>query len=212
MTVNPNSPVITYTTRLFARGVELYDRQAKKQINAGGAQIYQLIKWKTPNGPIGFNDEKFGEILRGIGATLHSLNRILLDSDGKPRHVPGTNSNSRTDSGLMLYMQYGEDGSTARDAASLITEAFPELKDNVAAVVDLLPTVPNLQELSKVQLAKAADYDPIQFMNPLKAVILAVSSGSRDSMQKWYYKTMTRTRAAIDESRKVTAAEVSDLI
>src|SRR5574343_521378 len=119
MTVNPNSPVITYTTRLFARGVELYDRESKKQINAGGAQIYQLIKWKTPNGPIGFNDEKFGETLRNIGATLYSLNRIVLDAEGKPRMVPGTTRNSRADSGLLLYMQYGEDGSSARDAASL---------------------------------------------------------------------------------------------
>lgn len=212
MNDNSISPVVTYATRLFNRGVELYDRTDRRQINPGGAQCFQLIGWKKATGPIGFNDQRFGEVLRTFGATLHSLNRIILDENGNPRKVPGTKSNSRTDSGLLLYMQYGEDGSTARDAASRIAEAFPELKDNVAAVVDLIPIVPNLADISKIQLARAADYDPIQFMNPLKAVIIAVASGSKDSAQRWYYsKASSRTMSDINAQR-VVAAEASDLV
>lgn len=208
---NPNSPIFTYANRLFARGIETYDSENNRQVNAGGAQAYQLIGWKKPTSPIGFNDEKFGNVLRDIGATLYSLNRIDLDAEGKPRKIPGTNRNRRTDSGLMLYMQFGENGNTAREAVARIAEACPDLKDNIAAVVDLIESVPTLTALNEVSLPRMTDYEPIMFMNPLKAIILAIPSGSQNSNQRWFYKSTLKDRKGLDESRKVVA-DTSDLV
>lgn len=207
---NPN-PVISYVQTLFARGIETYNRETKTANNVGGAQVFQLARWKSADSPVFFNNEAFGRVLREIGATLYSLNRIRVDADGKPIKVPGTTKNQRANSGLMLYTQYGEDGAVARQVASRILEACPELTGYVSAVVDILDQAPELQNLERTRIGISGD-DQEVFMNPRKCVILNVTSGSRGSSQYWSYSQKgAKTRESIDSLTKVTD-DISDIV
>lgn len=209
MTNMTDSKIITYVRALFKKGVELFDRENKAAINVGGAQVYQLSRWKTATSPVVFNNKKFGDVLKEFGATLHSLNRIQIDANGQPVKIVGTTKNRRLDSGLMLYTQYGEDGCLAKDMVTRIVEACPELAGRVAAAVDLVKEVPELQALSQVPVMGPEQGET---MNLNKCVILNVSSGSEGSTAYWSYAKKGQTRASIDEATKATGAEVTDLI
>lgn len=204
-----HDPVVSYVQTLFARGIETFDRTAKISNNVGGAQVYQLAKWKSANSPISFNNSKFGDVLKELGATLFSLNRIKVDANGVPVKVPGTNKNQRTNSGLMLYTQYGEDGSLARNFASRILEQCPELKGHVAPVIDILEACPQLQSLSKISAGFGNDSEI--FINPNKCIILHVSSGSQGSQAYWSYSKTGTTRASLDSLTKANG-DISDII
>lgn len=203
------SHVALYASSLFKNGVETYDTETKTASNLGGAQVYQIYNWKSERSTIHFNNEKFGNVLKELAATLHSLNRVELDSDGNPKKIPGTNMNLRTGSGLLLYTQYGDDGSLAKDCVSRIIEACPELEGYISAVVDLLEEVPELQTLDTVKVPSVISSVP-QFMNPKKAIILEVSSGSKTSSQYWSYKNKKTTRKSINNAT-VADVDINDL-
>ncbi len=200
----PISVVHMTVSSLLQHGIEKYDSISKQSINLGGAQIYQLRGWKQPDtSPIVFNHEKFGSVLRGLAATLYSFNRVRLNPDGTPVKT-NKGQNQRINSGLMLYMQYGEDGVTARQAKDLLIQELPEFRSNLAAVADLIQDIPELSKLSEVQVPTTGD-GTLQPMNPLKCVILAVASGSLTSAQYWSFKSKSATsgRAGLDSVTKV---------
>jgi hypothetical protein len=171
-----NSPVYTFVRSLFQRGIESYDSVTKMSHNVGGAQIFQLRNWKAAQSRVKFNNKPFGDALTKLAATLYTVNRVRLDANGAPVKLP-SGRNQRVNNGLMMYMQYGEDGETARQAASRILEACPELTGNVAAVADLIGDCPELNNLTQVQVPVFGGGE-LQNMNPLKCIILAVTSGS----------------------------------
>ena len=213
-----------YIESVFQHGIELYDRTAKAPTNVGGAQVYQLTNYKFLDGSVIWNDEKFGETLKSFGATLYSINKILLDKDGNPMKVPNDpTKNMRTDSGLLIYTQYGEDGNLARDWASKIIEEHKELDGYVVPVVDMIEKHPKLGLLGQVQLQSTSSVGPIKYMNPLKCIILAVQSGSPGSSQLWAYNPeytarrkglkSTRTRGGLNLSHTLgTSAVPGNLI
>lgn len=203
-----DSKIVTYSRVLFSRGVETFNRETKTPINVGGAQVYQLSKWKTAQSPVVFNNKKFGDVLKEFGATLHSLNRIQVDGNGNAIKIPGTNKNRRLDSGLMLYTQYGEDGMLARSIVTRILEVCPELAGRVAAVADLLSSVPSLQGLDTVP---TIGREQGETFNPLKCIIMDVSSGSEGSSAYWSYAKKAQDRATLDAATTATNIDVKDL-
>ena len=198
-----HSPVHVFTKSLFQHGLEVYDSIAKQGTNLGGAQLFQLRGWKNKDSQVIFNNKVFGDVLKELAATLYTVNRINLDKEGNPVKLPN-GRNQRTNNGLMLYMQYGEEGITARQAVTRIIEVCPELSGNVAAVVDLIHEIPELDILTQVKTAFSGGGELVD-MNPYKCVMLAVNSGSANSSQYWSFingKTAAG-RASVDESTKV---------
>ena len=206
---NP-SPVSIFTKSLFQHGLESYDSNLKTSINAGGAQIFQLRNWKSPQSRIRFNNEAFGGIITKLPATLYTVNRVRLDASGLPVKLP-SGRNQRVNNGLMLYMQYGEDGESARGATKLIIEACPELNGYVAAVADLVESCPEVNNLTAVKVP-AFGGGELQPMNLLKCVMLAVTSGSANSSQYWSFSA-TATRSSIDSRTTMpSSVDINDLI
>lgn len=199
-----NSPVHSFVRSLFQRGIESYDSLTKMSHNVGGAQIFQLRNWKTAQSRVKFNNKPFGDALTKLAATLYTVNRVRLDANGTPVKLP-SGRNQRVNNGLMMYMQYGEDGDTARQAVSRILEACPELSGNVAAVADLIGECPELNNLTQVQVP-AFGGGELQAMNPLKCIVLAVTSGSENSSQYWSFTNGKVTnRNALDLDSKTVA-------
>ena len=205
-------PVLLFVKSLFQRGLETYDSVNKASVNIGGAQIFQLRNWKTPQSRIRFNNEKFGEVVTKLPATLYTVNRVRIDASGQPVKL-ASGRNQRVNNGLMLYMQYGEDGQSARDAAGLILESCPELKGYVAAVTDLM-TQWECEDLNILTQVKVPVFGggELQDMNPAKCVMLAVTSGSSNSSQYWSFTNVaSSSRSALDNNFKISS-DLGDLI
>lgn len=204
-----NRPIDIFTTSLFQHGIEKYDSEKKISTNIGGAQIFQLRNWKAAQSPIHFNVEEFGKCLRGLAATLFTVNRVQLDPTDKPVKL-ASGKNKRINNGLLLYMQYGEDGQGARDAAQLLKEECEVIKDNISAVVDLLPTHPELKALENVYVPM---FDGNLYpMNINKVILLAVSSGSPNSSQFWSFMNLAaKTPGSLSDATVAKDKDLSDL-
>lgn len=198
----PVQPVLSFVRSLFQRGLETYDTATKMSHNVGGAQIFQMRNWKSNQSRIKFNNPAFGKVLGELAATLYTVNRVKLDQAGNPVKLE-SGRNQRINNGLMLYMQYGEDGTTARQAVGRIIEACPELAGNVGCVADLIGDCEQLSILQQVQVPLYGGGE-LQPMNPLKCVMLAVTSGSENSSQYWsFVNARAVSRASLDSYNKV---------
>jgi hypothetical protein len=207
----PVQPVLSFVRSLFQRGLETYDGVSKTSHNVGGAQIFQMRNWKGNQSRIKFNNPAFGKVLAELAATLYTVNRVKLDQSGNPVKLE-SGRNQRINNGLMLYMQYGEDGTTARHAVSRIIEACPELTGNIGCVADLIG---DCEQLSVLQEVKVPLYGggELQDMNPFKCVMLAVTSGSENSSQYWsFVNTRTVSRRALDDHNKVDITGLEGII
>lgn len=206
-----DTPVHLFVRSLFQRGLETYDTVTKLSNNVGGAQIYQIRNWKAADSRIKFNNASFGDAITKLACTLYTVNRVKVDNNGVPIKL-ASGRNQRINNGLMLYMQYGEDGSTARGAASRILEACPELGGHVTAVADIMDDCSELDILKQVQVPLFGGGE-LQPMNPAKAVMLAVTSGSQSSSQYWSFTNMAATsRSALNSNSKVDIAGLEGII
>lgn len=198
-------PIIKFASALFARGIETYNSVTKTQENLGGAQLFRIPGWKGNKSTIKFNDSRLEKVLLDLSATLYTVNRVMLDAEGKPVRLD-SGKNRRVNSGLLLYMQYGDNGIATTQAANRIVEALPELEGFVAPLASLLQDVPNVGCVDKCQVPNfAGELEP---MNINCCLLLAVPSGAPGSAQKWSSVSVKAAdRNSLNENQTVPKAQ-----
>lgn len=204
---------------MFEHGLETYNTDPnvpkdQKAGNLGGAKAYWYTNWKSPDGPIHFNNEAFGNVLRELQVALYTLNRIQT-KDGKLVRLPEQRGTGfqRTNHCLMAYCQLNEDPNCGRNARARIIEAVKKATGHdLSNYVQVVSDIKNPKASENVSKLVTLDFlgQPEQ-LKPHAAVLMILPSGSVGSAQFWALKPRQKSRLDLALGSTASASETGDL-
>lgn len=210
-----------WCAKLFEHGLETYDGnlpETERSGNVGGAKLFWYQNWKDDTkSKILFNKEAphqiaFGKVLRELSASLYSVNRVEM-KNGQPVTLrPPQTGFLRTNSGLMLYMQFDEDPQVAIDARERIIEAVRAAKGpDLTAYIEVASRI-NCDQIKVVETKVHRDFSGADVPMKLSAcIIMALPSGSVGSTQFWSFRAAPKTRADMANSTTAPSSETEDI-
>jgi len=213
MTDSKQRKVDLYVQGLFEHGLEGYDASQKMTrtkgvTNPGGAKVFFHQNFRTPQSNIIINHPGLRQAIKEAPVVVYALNRIELDEEGKPQMVEGGDGYRRIYTGLMLYMDFAGDGTSARDLRDRLLEAVPEVK-GLGDYIDVGSNIEDpdgkLQVISELKHQNfARELVPLELHN---CIFLALPSGAPGSTQFWSFRN-TRAQGRQSMTRSVTAGAV----
>ncbi len=214
-------PIVEFTQRLFARGLEGYDAAqratpTKGVLNAGGAKVFSQT-FKATNSRLSFNNKALFAALSSFNVVLYTVNRIDLDENGQPKRVRDGADYDRVDTGLMAYVADASPDMGMR-LKDRILEALKPLNSADFQSSDYLEVATQIPDPDgKIAAAlKEVKYRNFVQANvaiaPKNLVIMAFPSGQAGSQALWTLQSSTMSnRPGVGSSSAANAMESGEM-
>lgn len=196
-----------FASILFENGLETYNPDApegQKNGNIGGAKLYWQQNWTNNAGQIEFHNTEFFNAVKQFPGTLYSVNRVKLDSNGKPVALKTPSAGmQRISNCLILYSTFDEDMNVGKNIRDRILETLKERK----FPMDLTGYIEVCSEIKSDKIKALEQYiyrDQNGIESTLKlhaAVLINVPSGPPGSGSFWGTKAKAAgSRTAMSRS------------